>query len=146
MVPQNAAPAKAPPTKTTPPVKKPLTEKSAEKATRGVVAASKTPAIIPVVALIAQTEPKAPLPMPIVPEAIEIAGAGAGPILMPPQNCPRQLARAKPNPPAGEALSLRTADGKPVDQQTESSPATAPGNEPAMSKRVEQHLLNNLQL
>jgi hypothetical protein len=144
MVPHDTAPKKAAPLETAPAVKKPVTDKSADKATRVVVAASKTPEIIPAVALIPQIEPKPPLPMPIVPEAVEITAAG--PILIPPQNCPKQLAAAKPNPPAGEVAALPKVEKKQTDKRTESSPAAEHAEDPAMSKRVEQHLLNNLQL
>jgi hypothetical protein len=144
MVPQDTTPLQEAPIETAPAVKKPVTEKPAEKATSAVIAPSKSPVVIAAIAPITQVEAKAPRPMPIVPEAVKMTAAA--PVLIPPQNRQTQISAAKPKPPVEQVASSPKAERKQTDRQIDDAQVKDRAEDPAMSNRVEQHLLNNLRL
>jgi len=70
----------------------------------------------------------------------------AAPILLPPQNSETKPSVEKPTPKPVQASAAPKAETKQVDKPTAVPAAKDHVEDPAMTNRVEQHLLNNLRL
>jgi hypothetical protein len=142
--PMETPPPKDAPAEPAPADKKPTTETPAEKATSAVVAPQKTPEAASPAAPTKQVEAIAPLPMPIVPAAMKMTAAA--PALIAPQNAPTIVTVATPNPKPVQVAAVPKLEKQQMQKKSEASTAKDSAEDPALSKRVEQHLLNNLRL
>ena len=131
-IPMETAPAKEAPTETVPSAKTSTTDKPTVQATSATVA----PPVAPV-------QPAAPQLMPVVPVAVKMTAA---PILIPPQNAPTTASAAEVDPKPVQVAAAPKEEKQQADKKTEVSTTADGADNPALSKRVEQHLFNNLQL
>jgi hypothetical protein len=100
----------------------------------------------PPIAHVVQAEATVPQPMamPFVPEAI-IMPAPA-PVLNAPLNAPKIASVAEPDPKSVRVASSTEAEKKQPAKKTAISKTKNRPDDPAISGRVEQHLINNLRL
>jgi hypothetical protein len=132
------------PQETAPAANKPVTEQPAEKTTTVATVSPKTPAEPLPIAPIILVEALMPLPMPVVPTAVKMPSAA--PMLVPPQNGEGKPSVETPNPKLAQASAAPKTEKENVEKPTTIPTAKDHGEDPAMSERVEQHLLNNLRL
>lgn len=143
-VPPQTAPATQVPDETAPGNRKSATENSAGKSTILVIAPPKAPVASPPIAPVAQIDAPVPQPMPVASAAVKMTTVA--PLLIAPQNVPATASKSKPNPNPNQGVVRPLLVRKQADKPAATSPAKHPVETPALSNRVEDHLLNNLRL
>jgi hypothetical protein len=139
--PPQTPPAKQAPVETAPANSKSTTDNPVDKSTILVIAPPKAPVAAPPVA---QVEAPVPQPMPVASAAVKMTAVA--PLLIAPQNVPATGSLSKPNPQPNQVVVRPTVARKQVNKPTATAPAKHRGDIPALSNRVENHLLNNLRL
>jgi hypothetical protein len=143
-IPPQTVPARQAPDETTPPNNKSAIEKPADKSTILVIAPPKAPAAAPPITPIARGDAPVPQPMPVASAAVKMTAVA--PVLIAPQNATatRSLSPRTVQP---ERLAARPVVKRiQADKPTTNSPAKDRMDAPALSNRIEDHLLNNLRL
>jgi hypothetical protein len=133
------------PMETAPANKNSATEQRAEKSTILVIAPPKAPAAAPPIAPVTPIEAIAPQSMPIAPAATKQIMAAA-PCLIAPQNAWATASPLETNPQAEQVAVRPKVVSKQADDRAAVSPTSGRAENPALSNRVEEHLLNNLRL
>jgi hypothetical protein len=142
-VPAKTAPAKKAPAETAPSPNKATNQKSTNDATSVAAAQLDIPILSPPITPI-HIEVPVPNLMPIAPMAMKMKASA--PVLNAPLNAPAVDSATKPNPKPVLVAAAPKAKKKPVAKTTEFTTQKDRDNNPALSDRVEQHLINNLRL
>jgi hypothetical protein len=142
--PPQTAPVNQAPVETAPPNRKSATENPADKSTILVIVPPKAPAAAPPIASVAQVEAPVPQPMPVASAAVKMTAVA--PFLIAPQNVPATGSLSKPTPQPNRVVVPPMLVKKRATKPTATSPAKVGVDTPALSNRVENHLLNNLRL